>query len=153
MPLCFLAPSGSGVLTHPRQADQAICFPGLCAEKRCSFLRTLSQNPNVKPKASLPCYLPAGLVGTVGSAAGGGGQHAQPSRPFLLAGGLHCRHLQRFPGFLLAHRPSAKGGFSAGSASFQQDHSVLTDNSPPPPPPFKNRLLYRLLLCCFRSSW
>lgn len=72
-------------------------------------------------------------VGTAGSVAGAGGQHAQPSHSILLAGGLHCRHLQHFPGFLLTRRPSAKGGFSAGSASFQQDHSVLTDNSARPP--------------------
>lgn len=81
---------------------------------------------------------PCGVIsGTAGSAEGAGGQHIQPSRPFFLAGGLRCGHLQRSSGFLLTHRPSATGGFGAGSASFQQDHSVLTDNSAFPPPPSK----------------
>lgn len=136
MPLCFLTPSGSGVLTHPRQADQAICFPGLCSQERCSFLQILLQNPSVRTKASLWCSLPMGLVRTVGTARPGmGTAHpgmgtAHPAKPpLLLARVLPCRHLQHFPSFLLTPRPSAEGGFAA---SFQQDHSVPTDDSAPP---------------------
>lgn len=129
VPLCFLTPSGSRVLTHPRQADQAICFPGLCAQKRCSFLQTLLQNPSVQLKASLWCSHPMRLVRTMGTARPGM-RTARPAKPpLLLARGLHCRHLQHFPSFLLTPRPSAKGGFAA---SFQQDHSVPTDDSAPP---------------------
>lgn len=55
---------------------------------------------------------------------------ARPAKPpLLLARVPPCRHLQHFPSFLLTPRPSAKGGFSA---SFQQDHSVPTDDSAPP---------------------
>lgn len=136
MPLCFLTPSGSRVLTHPRQADQAICFPGLCAQKRCSFLQTLLQNPSVQLKASLWCSHPMGLVRTMGTARPGMGTARPAKPPLLLARGLHCRYLQHFPSFLLTPQPSAMGGFAA---FFQQDHSVPTDDSAPP---FKSKLLY-----------
>ena len=137
MPLCFLAPSGSGVLTHPRQADQAICFPGLRVEKRCSFLTGVVTKLQ-REAESIPAVLPPRGAGEDRGVCGRG-WGSSPSHPCLLAGGLHRRHLQRFLGFLLTHGPSAKGAFSAGSASFQRDHSVLTDNSAPP---FKNKLLY-----------
>lgn len=127
VPLCFLAPSGSGVLTHPRQADQAICFPGLCAEKRCRFLRPAPQNPHGKPEASLPRYL---CVIPAGEDRGGCGRGwmgtARPAKPPLPLG----------------WGDSIADTCSVSPASYSLADHLQREASAPAPPGFNRITLY-----------